>query len=53
MNEFTTSLLVVFSEVALVLAIIIGLIIFFVVRRGRRDKVLAKTLVETVKEREP
>jgi hypothetical protein len=53
MSEFVTSLLVVFSEVALVLAIVIGLIVFFFVKRGRRDKVLAKTLVETVKEREP
>ena len=53
MSEFVTSLLVIFSEVALVLAIIIGLIVFFFVRRGRRDKVLAKVLVETIKEKEP
>ena len=53
MSEFVTSLLVIFSEVALVLAIIIGIIMFFFVRRGRRDKVLAKVLVETIKEKEP
>lgn len=53
MSEFVTSLLVIFSEVAVVLAIIIGLIMFFFIRRGRRDKVLAKVLVETIKEKEP
>ena len=53
MSEFTTSLLVIFSEVGLVLAIIIGAIIFIFVRRGKRDKVLAKQLVETLKGNEP
>lgn len=53
MSEYVTSLLVIFSEVALVLALIIGAIVFIFVRRGRRDKVLAKTLVENLKEKEP
>lgn len=53
MSEFVTSLLVIFSEVALVLALVVGVIIFIFVRRGRRDKVLARVLVETLKEKEP
>ena len=53
MSEFVTSLLVIFSEVALVLAIIIGAIIFIFARRGKRDKVLARKLVETLKGNEP
>lgn len=53
MSEFVTSLLVIFSEVALLLAIVISVIVFIFVRRGRRDKVLAKVLVETIKEKEP
>ena len=53
MSEYVTSLLVIFSEVGLLLAVIIGVIIFIIVRRGRRDKVLAKALVETIKEKEP
>jgi len=53
MSEYVTSLLVIFSEIALVLTLIVGAIIFVFVRRGRRDKVLAKTLVETLKEKEP
>ncbi len=52
MSEAVTSLLVIFSEAAVLLTIVISLIIFFVIRRGRRDKVLAKTLVESIKKNE-
>lgn len=52
MSEYVTSLLVIFSEVGLLLAIIISIIAFIIIRRGRRDKVLAKVLVETIKEKE-
>ena len=53
MSEFVTSLLVIFSEVGLMLAIIISVVVFIFIRRGKRDKVLAKVLVETLKQKEP
>jgi len=52
MSEYVTGLLVIFSEVALLLAIVVGIIVYFFVRRGKRDKVMAKVLVETIKKKE-
>lgn len=52
MSEYVTSLLVIFSEVGLLLAIVVGIIFYFFIRRGQRDKVMAKVLVKTIKEKE-
>lgn len=52
MNETMTSLLVIFSETGLLLALVAIVIAFFVLRRKHRDNVLAHQMVETLRENE-
>jgi DNA repair exonuclease SbcCD ATPase subunit len=52
MNETLTSFLVVFSEIGLLLALVAIIIAFFVLRRKHRDNVLARQVVETLRESE-
>jgi hypothetical protein len=52
MNETMTSLLVIFSEIGLLLALIAIIVAFFVLRRKHRDNLLAHQVVETLREGE-
>lgn len=50
MNESLTSLLVIFSEVGLLLALLAIVITFLVMRRKHKDNVLARQVVEALRE---
>ena len=52
MNESLTSFLVVFSEVGVLLALIGIVVGFFVMRRKHKDNLLARQVVETLRESE-
>lgn len=52
MNETLTSFLVVFSEIGLLLALVAIIVAFFVMRRKHRDNILARQVVETLRESE-
>lgn len=52
MNETLTSFLVIFSEIGLLLALIAIAATFFVMRRKHKDNVLARQVVETLRESE-
>lgn len=52
MNETLTSFLVIFSEIGLLLALIAIAAAFFVMRRKHKDNVLARQVVETLRESE-
>ena len=52
MNETLTSFLVVFSEVGLLLALVAIVIVFFVMRRKHKDTLLARHVVETLRDSE-
>lgn len=53
MSELATSILVVFSEIGVVFAIIFGAAIVFLVKRFRGEKQMAKTLVAKLRKSEP
>lgn len=52
MNESITSFLVIFSEIGIVLALIGIIVAFFVMRRKHKDNILARQVVETLRESE-
>ena len=52
MSETITSFLVIFSEVGFLLALIGIIIAFFVMRRKHKDNILARRVVETLRESE-
>jgi DNA repair exonuclease SbcCD ATPase subunit len=52
MNETITSFLVIFAEVGIVLALIGIIVAFFVMRRKHKDNILARQVVETLRESE-
>lgn len=52
MNETLTSFLVIFAEVGIMLALIGIIVAFFVMRRKHKDNLLARQVVETLRESE-
>jgi hypothetical protein len=52
MNEFITSLLVVFSQLGVVLAMAAVIVIFLLIRRKQKDNSLCKKFIELLKQKE-